>query len=64
LFITLRHGSIDVDVGKNLLIMNKMAKIFRQGKLWTRNRDGKVSLAVGHIFTGKEDLLNSSIVLL
>ncbi|KAJ8442656.1 hypothetical protein Cgig2_003700 [Carnegiea gigantea] len=39
--MTLGHNSIDDDVGENLLIVNKMAKVFRQGKLWSRNRDGK-----------------------
>jgi len=29
----LGHGSIDDDVGENLLIVNKMAKVFRQNKL-------------------------------
>ena len=36
-----------------------MAKVFRHGKLWTRNRNGKVNLDVGDIFTGKENLLNA-----
>ena len=45
--MTLGHCSIDTDVGENLLIVNKMAKVFRQAKLWVRNRDGKVSLTVG-----------------
>ena len=31
--MTLGHDSIDDDVGENLLIVNKMAKVFRQGKL-------------------------------
>ncbi|KAJ8427537.1 hypothetical protein Cgig2_019956 [Carnegiea gigantea] len=39
--MTLGHGCIDDDVGENLLIVNKMAKVFREGKLWSRNKDGK-----------------------
>ncbi|KAJ8423528.1 hypothetical protein Cgig2_030023 [Carnegiea gigantea] len=39
--MTSGHGSIDDDVGENVLIVNKKAKIFRQGKLWSRNRGGK-----------------------
>jgi len=58
LHMTLGHGGIGDDVGENLLIVNKMAKVFRECKLWSRNKDGKVSLAVGYIFTSKEDLLN------
>ncbi|KAJ8421507.1 hypothetical protein Cgig2_013185 [Carnegiea gigantea] len=56
--MTIGHGSIHDDVGENLLIVNKMARVFRQGKLWSRNRDGNVSLAVGDIFTSKEEFLN------
>ncbi|KAJ8426473.1 hypothetical protein Cgig2_009070 [Carnegiea gigantea] len=55
--MTFGHGSIDDDVGENLLIVNKITKVFRQDKLWSRNRDGKVSLAVGDIFTSKDDLV-------
>jgi len=51
--MTIEHGSIDDDVGENLQIVNKMAKVFRQANLWSRNRNGKVSLAVGDIFTSK-----------
>ena len=39
------------------LVANKMARTLRQGKLWSRNRDGKVSLVPGHMFTSKEELL-------
>ena len=35
-----------------------MAKVSRHNKLWTRNRDGKVSLVVDDIFTTKDELLN------
>ncbi|KAJ8428902.1 hypothetical protein Cgig2_024971 [Carnegiea gigantea] len=38
--MTIGHGSFHDDVGENLLIVNKMARVFRQGKLWSRNRDG------------------------
>ena len=56
--ITLRHGNIDDDdASEDLLIVNKMAKVFRH-KLWTKNRDAKVSLNVGDIFTSKEELLD------
>jgi len=34
-----------------------MARTLRQGTLWTRNKDGKVSLLPGHMFTYKEKLL-------
>ena len=56
--MALGHGNVNDNVGENILIVNKMAKVFRQGKLWTTNRDVKVSLAVGDIFTSKENLLN------
>jgi len=39
------------------LVVNKMARTLRQGTLWTRNRDGKVSFLPNHIFTCKEDML-------
>ncbi|KAJ8421831.1 LOW QUALITY PROTEIN: hypothetical protein Cgig2_024207 [Carnegiea gigantea] len=39
------------------LVVNKMARTLRQGTLWIKNRDGKVSLLLGYIFTCKEDLL-------
>ncbi|KAJ8445941.1 LOW QUALITY PROTEIN: hypothetical protein Cgig2_009870 [Carnegiea gigantea] len=39
--MTLGHGSIDNDEHDSLSTVNKMAKVFKQGKLWTRNRDGK-----------------------
>jgi len=35
-----------------------MSRVFKQGKLWSRNRDGSVSLAVGDIFKSKEEFLN------
>ena len=35
-----------------------MAKVSRQSKLWTRNKDGKVSLIVGDIFITNDELLN------
>ena len=44
---------IDSDAGKDLVV-NKMARTLRQGTLWTKNRDGKVSLLPGHMFTCKE----------
>ncbi|KAJ8446109.1 hypothetical protein Cgig2_000906 [Carnegiea gigantea] len=39
--MTLGYGSIDDDMSENFLIVNKMAKLFRHGKMWSRNRDGK-----------------------
>jgi len=39
------------------VVVSKMAKVFKQGRLWSRNRDGSVSLKEGDIFTCKEDLL-------
>lgn len=47
---------IDNDRNKDLVV-NKMASTLRQGTLWTRNKDGKISLLLGHFFTCKEDLL-------
>ena len=47
---------INSDADKDLVV-NKMARTLRQGILWTRNRDGKVSLLPGHMFTCKEELL-------
>ena len=47
---------IDNDADKDL-VANKMARTLRQGKLWSRNRDGKVSLIPGDMFTCKEELL-------
>ena len=55
LCMTLGQYSIADDVRENLLITNQMAKVLRQGKLQTRNRDGNVNLAIGDIFTSKED---------
>ncbi|KAJ8429545.1 hypothetical protein Cgig2_008377 [Carnegiea gigantea] len=36
-----------------------MAKVFKQGRLWSRNRDGSVSVSLkeGDIFTYKDDIL-------
>ena len=48
----------DEDGSSNQLLVNKMAKVFKEGKLWSRGRDGKVHLALGDIFTCKEDLLS------
>ncbi|KAJ8435399.1 hypothetical protein Cgig2_009650 [Carnegiea gigantea] len=57
LCMSLGHGSIDDDVGENLLIVNKWLRY--SGKVSCGgNRDRKVSLAVGDIFTSKEELLN------
>ena len=39
------------------MVVSKMAKVFKQGRLWSRNRDGSVSLKEGDIFACKEDLL-------
>jgi len=44
---------INSDADKDLVV-NKMARTLRQGTLWTKNRDGKVSLLPGHMFTCKE----------
>jgi len=56
--MTLGHGNISDDIGEALNFFNKIAKVFGQGKLWTKNRDGKLSITVGDIFTSKEELLN------
>ena len=56
--MTIGHHSIHDDMGENLLIVNKTTRVFRQCKLWSRNRDGNVSLAIGDIFTNKEEFLN------
>jgi len=47
---------IDNETHKDLVV-NKMARTLRQGTMWTRNKDGKVSLLLGHMFTCKEELL-------
>jgi len=54
----LGYEFLDEDGSGNQLIVNKMAKAFKQGRLWSRGRDGKVNLALGDIFTCKEDLLS------
>ncbi|VFQ81391.1 unnamed protein product [Cuscuta campestris] len=38
-------------------IVNKMAKLYKTGRLWVRGRDGKVDLKVGDVFSCKADLL-------
>ena len=54
----LGYEFLDDDGSGSQLIVNKMAKVFKQGKLWSRGRDGKVHLAPRDIFTCKEDLLS------
>ncbi|KAJ8451191.1 hypothetical protein Cgig2_013963 [Carnegiea gigantea] len=53
----MRLGHVDADGSQGHVIVTKMAKVFKQGRLWSRNRDGSVSLKEGDIFTCKEDLL-------
>ena len=50
-------GHENADGNEGHLIVSKVTKVFKQGRLWSRNRDGSVSLKEGDIFTCKEDLL-------
>ena len=54
----LGYEFLDEDGSGSQLIVDKMAKVFKQGRLWSKGRDGKVHLAPGDIFTCKEDLLS------
>jgi len=54
----LGYEFLDEDGSGSQLIVNKMDKVFKRGRLWSRGRDGKVKLAPGDIFTCKEDLLS------
>ncbi|KAJ8442964.1 hypothetical protein Cgig2_019537 [Carnegiea gigantea] len=47
----------DADGNEGHVIISKLAKVFKQGRLWGRNRDGSVSLKEGDKFACKEDLL-------
>ncbi|VFQ94034.1 unnamed protein product [Cuscuta campestris] len=53
----LDHMDEDEDDYGNQSVVEKMAKVFRTGRLWVRSRDGKVELKVGDIFSCKEDFL-------
>ncbi|KAJ8437761.1 hypothetical protein Cgig2_009476 [Carnegiea gigantea] len=53
----MRLGHVDADGSQGHVVVSKMAKVFTQGRLWSRNRDGSVSLKEGDIFTCKEHLL-------
>ncbi|KAJ8443094.1 hypothetical protein Cgig2_030862 [Carnegiea gigantea] len=48
---------VDEDGSGSQLVVNKMAKVFQKGRLWSKGRDGKVKLTPSDIFTCKEDLL-------
>ena len=37
--------------------MNKMTRVLNKCVLWSRNKDGSVSLVSGHIFASKQDML-------
>ena len=50
-------GHEDADDNKGHVIVTKRAKVFKQGRLWSRNRDVSVSLKGVDIFTCKKDLL-------
>jgi len=43
--------------GDRNLVVNKMTRVFNKGVMWSRNRDGSVSLAAGDIFASKQDML-------
>lgn len=47
--VTLGHDYIGHDTGEWWLIINKMVKVFKQGKLWNKSMDGKMGLAVGDL---------------
>ena len=53
----MRLGHVDADGSQGHVVVTKMAKVFKQGRLWSRSRDGSVSLKEGDIFACKEDLL-------
>ena len=46
MMMTLSHDNIGHDTGKGLLIINKMVKVFKQGKLWNKSMDGKIGVAI------------------
>lgn len=48
---------IDEEQDSNLLV-NKFARAYSKGTVWIRDRDKKVSLKPGHIFSSKEELLD------
>jgi len=54
----LGYKFLDKDGSGSQLIVNKMAKVFKLGRLWSKGRDGKLHLAPSDIFTCKEDLLS------
>lgn len=43
--------------GDRNLVVNKMIRVFNEGVMWSRNRDGSVSLVAGDIFASKQDML-------
>ena len=43
--------------GDRNLVVNKMTRVFNKGVMWSRNRDGSISLAAGDIFASKQDML-------
>ncbi|KAJ8445630.1 hypothetical protein Cgig2_018571 [Carnegiea gigantea] len=55
--MVLGHQLVDEDGSGSKLVVNKMAKVFQKGRLWSKGRDRKVKLARGDIFICKEDLL-------
>ena len=55
--MVLGHQMVDEDGTGSQLVVNKMAKVFQKGRLWSKGRDGNVKLAPGDIFTCKENLL-------
>jgi len=40
--MVLRHQLVDEDGSGSQLVVNKMAKVFQKGRLWSKGRDGKV----------------------
>ncbi|KAJ8437330.1 hypothetical protein Cgig2_015061 [Carnegiea gigantea] len=50
-------GHKDAYGNESYVIVSEMAKVFKQGRLWSRNRDGSKSLKEGNTFTCKKELL-------
>ncbi|KAJ8430847.1 hypothetical protein Cgig2_034174 [Carnegiea gigantea] len=46
----IRLGHVDADGSQGHMVVSKMAKVFKQGRLWSMNRDGSVSLKEGAWF--------------
>ena len=55
---SLRFEWLGEDGSDSQLIVNKMTKVFKQGRLQSGSRDEKVKLAASDIFACKEDLLS------